>query len=222
MSLSRNDGYRCSLGKEEGGLLAVEDFFRTVLHVPLRRILEPSENYSHGDFKAPNGKTLECKRQPIGPYPRNFIEVCERTSGRNRSHLSGFQTLTKVLNVSPQELSDVRVTRKGAKFQFGEPAAISVSITSLHQSSFWIYVNPDPNGRFVYIYPAADLLSLVRTAVLGSGLELGKGKSNDDTYAVLVANPAWRWKAASNEPWRFVGSQEGRQAVGELRKSLLQ
>jgi hypothetical protein len=221
MGLSRNDGYRASAGKEEGGLLAVEDFFRKVVDVPLRRILEPAENYSHGDFRSPNGKTLECKRQPIGSYNRNFIEVCERTSGTNTAHLGGFETLATVLSVSREELSDANVTQKGAKFQFGEPAAISVSISSLLQSSFWIYVNPDPRGRFVYVYRAADLLSLIRVAILGAGLELGKGNSNDDTYAVLVPNPAWRWSAAANEPWSFCGERGERQPVEELQRSLV-
>ena len=220
MGLSRSEGYRRGAGKEEDGLRVTEEFFRSVVEISLERIDDPQENYEQGDFRSPNGGTLECKRQPIGRYPRNFIEVCERTSGRNAAHLTGFEDLASVLAIDFGDLMQVGVNERGVRSAFGRPTAISVSVTSLLRAAYWVYVNPASSQRFLYIYRSRDLLDLVRKAVKADGLELGKGNSNDDTYAVLVPNPAWRWTSKHDADWRFSGEGSETTALHALRTSL--
>jgi hypothetical protein len=228
MGPTRSEGYRRGAGKEEAGLNVVQQFFEQVPQVPLRRIEDREENYLRGDFSAPNGQALECKRQPIGTYPENFIEVCEQTTGQNPDHLDGLSTLSRVIGIAEDSLSLVTVTdcRKGGRGKGQYPffkrkyEALSVSVTSLSEAVYWVYVNPKSDGRYVYIYRSTDLLELIRKAALKTGFNLGKGESNEDTFSVQVPNPDWRWTGAADKAWRFIGSGEETDAIRELRKTL--
>jgi hypothetical protein len=88
--VTRSEGYRRGVPKEEAALQVVESFFERELSVRLERITNREENYRQGDFRVNGSKaTIECKRQPIDPvrYPQNFVEVFETTS--NPRHEGG-------------------------------------------------------------------------------------------------------------------------------------
>lgn len=205
--ISRSTGYRLAAGKEEAGLEMAEAFFREVGGVALSRITDREENYRLGDFRAPTGHTIECKRQPIDPlrYPRNFVEVFEVTS--NPLHANGFRRLAKLLSTHPEALKRLHVQDRTQDQPFstklGDPGCVSVSITSIATAVYTVYANPD-NG-YLYLYRQSELVRLISCAIQESGLVRGAGRSNSDTYAVFVPLPRWIWRRYGEGIWQWLG-----------------
>jgi hypothetical protein len=220
--ISRSQGYQLSAGKEEGGLLEAARFFREVMGTRLERVESPEENYRLGDFRTQSGVTLECKRQPIDPrrYPQNFVEVFELTA--NERHRAGFRDLAALLGLTTVELESTRYQdhRGGSSSRavLGRPDHVSVSITSIAGSAFTIYVNPD--GGHLYLYESAELMGHIRTAVRGNGLHRGMGRSNEDTFAVLVPLSEMRWSIEPSGSWRYSGSRDLDDGLAEVQKVL--
>ena len=219
MPISRSEGYRRAVGKEEGGLAAVEAFFESQLGVSLQRITEPEENYLRGDLRCRTGRTIECKRQPIDPvrYKENFVEVCEET--HNPRHVTGFADLARILAIDEDQLSSVRVSVRGTQVRFGRPAGLSISVRSMFGSSLTVYVNPGPPAH-IYVYESAGLIEVIKDAMRSKGMVRGMGKSNVDTFAVLVPPPRERWTAEIGKAWRYSGDGSEHVAVAELQRIL--
>lgn len=222
--ISRAEGYRRSKGKEEPALRCVEDFF-AALGVPLVRIDEELENRRLGDLKSAAGRTIECKGQPIDPirYPRNFVEVFEVTN--SQKHGQGFPRLAALLGMSQEQLAQVRVDDKRwsawPKHEvLGAPPSVSVSIQSIASSELTVYINAANGGVHLYVYDSGDLMELIREAVRAEGLKRGMGKSNVDTFAVLVRLPPFRW-SRENGAWSYGGDGEELDAVANLRARLV-
>lgn len=219
--VSRSEGYRRALGKEEGALTVAAKLMREVVGVELRRIEDRAENYERGDFRAPSGCTLECKGQPIDPvkYPQNFVEVFEET--RNADHASGLSELAVLLDMSEEQLAAARVRDRRrpprGQTKVGRVPNVSVSIHTFAAASYVIYVNTF--GRVVYVYDSRELLNLIREAVRVHGFQRGMGRSNEDTYAVLVGLPSAIWRGDMNG-WTFTGTGDREGIIAGLRAAL--
>jgi hypothetical protein len=203
--VSRSEGYRRGAGKEEGGLVVAEKFFGAHVGVELTRVMDADENYLAGDFRAPSGKSIECKRQPIDPvkYANNFVEVCEET--RNPRHEGGGVLLAGLFGITEDQLAAVSVTRRGVRTKFGTPEHLSVSVRSIAGSVLTVYVNPGPPAH-LYVYESAALMGAIKGAMRFKGLVRGAGMSNEDTFAVFVPAPAARWTTGFGETsWRLSG-----------------
>lgn len=221
MAISRGEGYRRGSGKEEGGLVLAEDFFARAVGVPLTRIRDPERNYADGDFDAPSGRTIECKRQPIDPrrYPQNFVEVFEYSE--QPRHRSGAAALCSILGAGLDELSDTRVRVHGnGTSAVGRLPGASVSIRSIARAAYTVYANPDSAPQHLYVYEREELLGAIRAAVRHSGFRRGMGNSNEDTFAVLVPLPRDRWER-SDADWRYAGTAEENRAITVMRSTLL-
>lgn len=200
MSVSREEGYRRSEGKEVKGIELARDFVQQILACDPVDIVDAEENYRLGDLRLPNG-TVEVKTQPIDPgkyRKKNFVEVFELT-GKSR-HAGGAQALCKLLGLQLSDLEGARVAdRRRAvapadqQRALGAVDAMSVSITSMAASACTLYANPDNPVAFIYTYRPEELLAYIRGAVLRDGLLRGAGNSNDVTFAVLVPLSAAVW-----------------------------
>ena len=218
MSISRSDGYRRAQGKEGPGLDALEEFMLDIVGVPLRRIDGAVENYERGDFIAPSGETIECKRQPIDPgrYRRNFIEVCEVT--RNTLHEGGYAELATILNVGARPRVDLvwSPPHSSSRYSLADEPRLSVSIHTFVRAALVGYVNPD---QHIYIYPSEELLAEIRRAASTGPMVRGAGNSNADTFAVYVPLADWRWSKRGGS-WTYVGRGREAQAIHQIRAKL--
>ena len=207
MSLSRPDGYRLSVGKEQVSLDVFSDFWSAEFKVVPTRIEGAEENFRFGDFRLDSSTTIEIKGQPINPqrYPQNFVEVFEIT--QNPRHADGFSQLARHLQVSEKVLSCIPVkTPTGTPAPLGHQKRISVSITSMTNARWTAYVNPADGGTHIYLYEQDELLSHIRR-VVRRGFVRGAGNSNDDTFAVFVPLPTHRWERTGGR-WAYAGSDE--------------
>jgi hypothetical protein len=206
MAITRTEGYKLGVSKEQGALDVFEDFMKHKLNIDVEFVTDKTENWKQGDFKLSNGKYIEVKGQPVDPekYPVNFIEIGEITN--KPYHTDGFKQLQDVLGLT-FPLSDVKVwdKPKNAGYSLGEPYALSVSIASMGNNTTYAYVNQ--TKEIVYLYTAATLLGLLRDALAKKGIIKGAGKSNEDTLGVLVPNAKAIWKKENGE-WKFIGSGE--------------
>jgi hypothetical protein len=215
--ISRSEGYRRGRGKESVALDIIAGFF-TGLDIPVVPITDANENYQWGDFRVPNGLTLECKGQPIDPtrYDRNFVEVFEITS--NSLHAEGFADLALMLGLTLDDLAAVPVRHRGETRRLGTPPCVSVSVRSIFQSFGTVYVNCADGGRWIYLYSRQSLTRHIRREVR-RGLSRGVGNSNDDTLAVFVPLPRAMWRRVDGD-WIWAGSGDEREVVGALRRHL--
>ncbi len=218
MSISRSDGYRRAQGKEGPGLDALEEFMLDTLGVPLRRIDGAAENYERGDFIAPSGETIECKRQPIDPgrYRRNFVEVCEVTS--NTLHEGGYAELAAILNDEARPRVDLvwSSPHSSSRYSLADEPRLSVSIHTFVRAALVGYVNPD---QHIYIYPSEELLAQIRRAASMGPMVRGAGNSNADTLAVYVPLADWRWSKLDGV-WTYVGRGREADAIHHIRAKL--
>lgn len=195
------------------------DFFRTIVGVPLEEITTEDENYERGDLRSEADVTMECKGQEIDPlrYPQNFIEVFEET--HNPRHAGGFEEVARLLGMSPDDLSRVRVRPRGRpQVALGRPRFISVSIHSIGNSALTTYVNYVDGGKWVYVYDRAELLRHVKQAA-PRGFGRGVGKSNEDTFSVFAPVADKRWQRVNGE-WRWAGAGAFDAAITHLRAVL--
>ena len=203
MSISRSDGYRRAQGKEGPGLDSLEALMLRTVGVPLRRIEDANENYHRGDFEAPSGETIECKRQPIDPgrYPKNFVEVCEAT--RNPRHESGYTELASILDLDARPRVDLfwSAPRTSSAYRLDAEPRLSVSIHTFVSAALVGYVNPE---RHIYLYRSRDLIGAIRQAAASGPMVRGAGNSNADTFAVFVPVADWRWTMRGPN-WTYVG-----------------
>lgn len=207
MSLSRSDGYRLSIGKEELALDAFSAFWLDQGGSPLERITEAEENYLFGDFRIGASTTIEVKGQPIDPYrySQNFVEVFELTN--NPRHVNGFTQLAQYLQVSEKVLSCIPVrTSNGTTVPLGYQKHVSVSITSMTSARWIAYVNVADGGTHLYLYESKELVDHIRRAVR-KGFIRGAGNSNDDTFAVFVPLPKHRWERREGL-WSYEGRED--------------
>lgn len=218
--VSRSEGYRLSVGKEEMSLQRAAGFFRRVVALELDRIENADENYLLGDFRTASGWTIECKGQPIDPvrYPQNFVEVFEVTTVTR--HMGGFSNLANLLGLTPAALAavtfeDRRRNHTSAGGTLGRLPYVSVSIRSIAGSALTIYVNPA--AGHVYVYRSLELIEHVITAVGAGGLRRGMGRSNEATFAVQVPLAAWRWSVDALDDWQYRGSGAELEAVDAIK-----
>jgi hypothetical protein len=204
MTITRTEGYKLGVSKEQGALDVFEDFMKHKLNIDAEFVTDKTENWKKGDFKLKNGKYIEVKGQPVDPekYPVNFVEIGEITN--KPYHTEGYKDLGDILSLS-SPLSDVKVLDKStnARYNLGEPYALSVSIASMGNNTTYAYVNQ--TKEIVYLYTAKTLLNFIREALDKRGIIKGAGKSNEDTLAVLVPNAAAIWKKTNGE-WKFIGN----------------
>lgn len=211
--VSRSEGYKRSIGKEEKGLIVVEDFLGSIFSVTPKRITG-KRNFEEGDLALPIGN-IEVKSQPINPfkYRKNFVEVCEVTDSTKPHHKGGFQKLKSIINISSEQLASVKVCdmRKGIhsinrQLLFGKASYVSVSISNFANAKFCFYVNSSEENRFLYCYSSEWLLSEIRNVMLSEGVSRGAGMSNEDTFAVFTRiKIVWKYE---NNKWKFQGSED--------------
>ena len=214
-NITRSEGYQAGWAKEAAGVKMAQDFLSFILDVPasnVTKILGKEENYSKGDLTLPSGKTIEVKRQPIGKYKYNFIELGEITS--KDLHKDGQTRLGEILGIPEEDLQSKmlfdkrKVKTGGEQKRFGKQDYFSLSILSISNSHATIYVNPDDG--YLYIYRRAEIIDGIRYAVQHRGLNRGMGRSNEDTISVSVDNPIWKYKretdpASGVATWRYIG-----------------
>jgi hypothetical protein len=207
VSLSRPDGYRLAVGKEEVSLDVFSDFWDAEFGGVLERIEGAEDNYRFGDFRLDSYTTIEVKGQPINPYryPQNFVEVFEVT--QNQRHAGGFGELARHLQMSEKVLSCIPVkTQSGERVPLGRQKRVSVSVTSMTAAGWIAYVNAAEGGCHIYLYDQSELLGHIRR-VVRHGFVRGAGNSNDDTFAVFVPLPVHRWERTDGR-WVYAGSDE--------------
>lgn len=207
MNLSRPDGYRLGVGKEQVSLDVFSEFWSAEFQMVPTRIEGADDNYRFGDFRLDSSTTIEVKGQPINPhrYAENFVEVFEVT--HNPMHADGFSQLARHLQVSEKVLSCIPVkTQTGARVPLGHQKRVSVSITSMTNARWTAYVNPADGGSHIYLYDRAELLGHIRR-VIRKGFVRGAGNSNDDTFAVFVPLPVHRWER-TDDRWVYTGSDK--------------
>jgi hypothetical protein len=204
MAITRTEGYKLGVSKEQGALDVFTDFMSQKLNIDAEFITDKTENWKSGDFKLSNGKYIEVKGQPVDPekYPVNFIEIGEVTD--KPYHANGYKVLEDILKLS-SPLSDVKVfdKPKSSYYKLGEPYALSVSIASMGNNTTYAYVNQ--TKEIVYLYTAKTLLNLIRESLVKRGIVKGAGKSNEDTLGLFVPNATAIWKKINGE-WKFIGS----------------
>lgn len=220
---TRGEGYQRAVGKEELALRVAEDFFRTVLGLEPLRINDRDENYTLGDFRF-RGGTVECKGQPIDPdrYRQNFVEVFEAPDNKRGYHLAGFDQVAGYLGATSAELEGMMVAERRADYgggsgPLGRIEHVSVSITSMTNSLYVVYVNS--GAGHLYLYSSRELVALIANRVRAGGLMRGLGDSNDDTFAVMVPLPDYRWKRTEGE-WHWTGAGEEEPAIESVRNQL--
>ncbi len=209
--VTRSEGYRRALGKEDRALVVVRDFIHAVLNMSGELIVSAERNRLHGDIDF-GGCTAECKSQPIDPerYDQNFVEVMEDTSDLRRPHhADGVRRTAEILGLSELGLrqrsyNDYR-TGHCVRRRVGPISHASCSLESIHGSAITIYANPDPARTFVYVYRRDFLLDKVRRRVTHNQMVRGKGNSNEDTFGVFVPNPAASWRRHRGI-WAYCGS----------------
>jgi hypothetical protein len=127
----------------------------------------------------------------------------------------------QILQISPPQLAAAtytdyrdldRATRK-----VGALSHVSASLRSISGSDLTIYANADPQRTYVYFYTRSFLLGAVRDAVLAGGLRRGMGRSNVDTFGVLVPLSPARWRRQEGA-WTFCG--QGKPPVDRIRAAL--
>lgn len=208
------------MGKEGPGLDALEEFMLRKVGIQLTRIDGAEENYERGDFVAPSGITIECKRQPIDPdhYRQNFVEVCETT--RNPRHAGGFDQLSALLGFAGRPGPKVDLVwsppRSSATYLLRDEPRLSVSIHTFATAALVSYVNP---GKHIYLYRSGELLEMIRDAAAQRPMVRGAGNSNADTFAVFVPLADWRWRH-DDFGWRFSGSGREIDALHGVREVL--
>jgi hypothetical protein len=102
------------------------------------------------------------------------------------------------------ERAVVRDIPNSRREPLGHPPRVSVSLTSIAGSHFTAYVNPEDDGRHIYLYRRDELLKHVQIAVMRELLR-GAGKSNEDTLAVLIPLSLWRWSRTRDQDWAYQG-----------------
>lgn len=228
-NITRSQGYQAGWAKEAAGIAMAQDFLSFILDVPARdisKIIGKEENYSKGDLVLPSGKTVEVKRQPIGKYQYNFIELGEITS--KNLHQGGQKRLGEILGISDEDLASRAVYDKrkikngGEQKRFGKQDYFSLSILSISNSHATIYVNPDDG--YLYIYRRAEIIDGIKYAIQNRGLNRGMGHSNEDTISVSVNNPIWKYKkevdpATGSLTWRYIGQTSIYNRDGSIPRS---
>lgn len=203
--VTRAEGYQRSQGIEQIVSGVFHTFAAETLEWKLTDVRDPELNYLRGDYYLPSGKFIECKGQPIDPnrYPQNFVEVFERTS--NPRHLGGQKALSALLGQTLPSLQDSKVYNAKSRTRevLGQIDCLSISIRPIMSAEFTGYVNYADGGRFVYLYTREEISRHVRTASL-NGFFRGAGRSNEDTYAVLIPLARHRWVREKSR-WNYCG-----------------
>ena len=203
--VTRAEGYRNSQGIEQIVSQVFHAFASEALEWNLTDIRDPEQNYLRGDYCLPSGKFIECKGQPIDPnrYPQNFVEVFERTS--NPRHLGGQEALSSLLGQTLPALQAAKVYNAKSKTRevLGQIDCLSISIRSIFSAEFTGYVNYSDGGRFVYLYTQEEISRHVMATSL-NGFLRGAGRSNEDTYAVLIPLSRHRW-VRERPGWSYCG-----------------
>lgn len=210
--ISREEGYRRSKGKEEQGIQVALNFCKQFFGITPIRIEDPKENYLYGDLRL-NGTlegTIEVKTQPIDPvkYTKNFVEVFEET--KKERHQNGKKKFCELLDIRQTELDQCEYTVKSDKEKNAKGTLedvddrISVSIQSIRNSKYTIYVNPYGEVKYLYLYDSDALIRLIKESMLRGGLVKGAGNSNNVTFAVFVPLPKKRWSCRDGT-WIFIG-----------------
>lgn len=220
--VTRSEGYERSRGKEDPAIAVVLDCVEAVLGLQAKVITEETRNRRHGDIELVG--TAECKGQPIDPdhYDRNFVEVFEDTSAMAQArHARGFTRTAQILSLNVSQLAgatymDHRDPARPRR-SVGMLSHVSASMESILGSDMTIYANADPQRTFVYFYTRPFLLAAVRKQVLDGGLRRGMGRSNEDTFGVLVPNSKARWRRTA-DGWRFCG--EGDPPIERIRAAM--
>lgn len=219
MTLTRQEGYRRSVGKEQAGIDLARAFLDHMVGIHCADVVG-AENRTHGDLLAPSGATIEVKRQPIDPlkYPANFIEIMEdMTRNPKPHHADGFERTVEILMTTPSALSKMRVSSKGKTKRLGMLSHVSASLESMMRASFVIYANPDL--EVVSMYSCAALLREVRKNARRK-LVRGAGDSNEDTIATFVPNSFASFRRVDDE-WKNYGGLYTKKIVsGFLTKHL--
>lgn len=189
------------------------------MQVEVNTIDDPEENYRHGDLWLPDGTSAEVKSQPIDPvrYTRNFVELFEVTT--NPRHQHGFEQLCAVMERDPEQVAAWSV--HDHRFSpvthttLGQPEFVSVSVSNFRTAQWVFYVNS--SAGWLYAYRGDALLELCREeaeqAGRGHGLQRAMGRSNQDTFAVLVPCAPRRWQRV-NGSWCYRGDDDETEALG--------
>lgn len=210
--VTRDEGYELGRGKEDSALDVVRDCIDRVMDLDAKVISDPERNKRHGDLEMVG--TAECKGQPIDPerYDRNFVEVFEDvSSGAKDHHRDGFARTATILAISVEQLAAVRYQDRrqspAVSRVLGVLPYVSASLVSVDGSDLTIYANADPARTFVYFYTKRFLLDRIREQVLAGQMRRGMGRSNEDTFGVLVPVSPARWRRVDGT-WHYVGPGE--------------
>lgn len=222
MTVTRNQGYELGRHKEDPALDVVRDCIAQVIGLEARVIDDPARNKRHGDLEMVG--TAECKGQPIDPdrYPHNFVEVFEDLTALARDHhRDGLARTATILGISEDQLAkakyrDHRTPNREMKV-VGELSHVGASMESIWGSDLTIYANAAPASTFVYFYTKAFLLQAVREAVVADRLQRAMGRSNEDTFAVMVPISPARWQRVEGA-WKYVG--QGKPPIARIRAAM--
>lgn len=220
--VTREEGYELGHGKEDPALDIVRHCIQAVIGLEAHLIPAGDRNRLHGDLKLVG--TAECKGQPIDPdkYDQNFVEVFEDVTALERDvHRDGLARTANILGISTHQLAEATYVDHRSQGRpvcpVGHIVHVSTSMESIAGSDLTIYANADPERTFVYFYTRAFLIKAVRTAVLRGGLRRGMGRSNEDTFGVLVPVSPARWRRVDGE-WDFIG--EGNPPIARIRAAM--
>lgn len=219
MTVTKREGYARAVGKEQPALAVARRFFSEVVGVVPEVVTDKWENMLCGDLRFPSGKYAECKGQPVDPhrYDKNFVEVCERTD--NPELVGGMGSLASVLGIGVAELADTRVWSPPARewSRFGYHPLLHNSLESISHSRVTLYVNA--SAGHVYAYGRNEVIRGVSSVVSSSGMLLGAGNSNEDTFGVLVPLPVMRWELSGGS-WEYFGPADGHWGAPRIASAL--
>jgi hypothetical protein len=218
MTMTKNESYRRSAGKEQAALSVARRFFDEVVGIGTEVVTDKWENILCGDLRFRSGLYAECKGQPIDPYKydRNFVEVCEAT--QNPDLVGGMGSLASLLGMSIDELVSTRVMEpSGLYAEFGYHPLLHNSLESISCSRVTLYVNSV--AGHVYAYGRNEIIRVVSSAVRSSGMRRGAGNSHEDTYGALVDLPLMRWEL-NDDRWDYFGPTDGHWGAARIASVL--
>ena len=124
---------------------------------------------------------------------------------KNSRHEGGQAVLSGLLGQTLPKLRAANVYNSKAKTRevLGKVECLSISIRSIFSAEFTGYVNYSNGGRHIYLYSQEEITKHIKLASQ-NGFLRGAGRSNEDTYAVLIPLSKHRW-VREGFRWSYCG-----------------
>lgn len=190
-TLTRAQGYKNNAWKGKIGEEVFEDFMN-FYGIGYNKIEGKTDNMTKGDYY--NGSHyFEVKSQNIGNYKQNFVELGEITD--KEYHADGYKKLVDLF--SKYGVNIVSKMKPIKHFNF--------ALTPVANGALMVYINT--NTKLIYIYTAKSFLKSVAEHIKQKGIQVGLGKSNQDTVSSFCMNAKVVFQKEGNK-WVYKGEPD--------------